>query len=337
MTRIFTGLQPTNTLHIGNYLGSILPWHALVEKSGQETEAYLMIADQHAITVKGDPEKLKQKIYEVAAIMLASGVDHKKHVIFPQSQNPDHAYLGWLFTANTPLGWLDRMTQFKEKKQKMESYKEAVSAGLYTYPALMAADILLYDTDIVPVGVDQKQHVEFTCDIANRFNSLFGETFKVPAFSTNKETTKLYDLQDPSKKMSKSDADDAGRISLTDSVDDIRKKIMKSKTDSENIVSYDQMNKPGITNLLAIFAAVTGKKTTELAETYKEQGYGVFKSTVADAVIAYLEPFQSKMNGFLKDKGQLRMILDDGAARSYEISHPKLVEAATKLGIYLHA
>jgi tryptophanyl-tRNA synthetase len=336
MNRIFTGLQPTGTLHIGNYLGAILPWHQLVD-GYTDAQAYLMIADQHAITVKQDPIKLKQKIYELAAVMLASGVDYKKHVLFPQSQNPDHAYLGWLFTCITPMGWLDRMTQFKEKKQKLEDYKDAVSAGLYAYPALMAADILLYETDVVPVGVDQKQHVELTCDVANRFNSLYGETFKIPAFTTNEETTKLYDLQEPTKKMSKSDSDESGRISLSDSVDEIRKKIMKSKTDSENIVTYDVQNKPGISNLLSIFAAVTGKKHTELEVEYKEKGYGVFKAAVADAVIAYLEPFQTKMATFLDDKGQLRLILDEGAAKAHEISHAKVLEVTTKMGIYAHA
>lgn len=336
MNRIFTGLQPTGTLHIGNYLGAILPWHQTVASYG-DAEAYLMIADQHAITVKQDPAKLKQKIYELAAIMLASGVDYKKHIIFPQSQNPDHAYLGWLFTCITPMGWLDRMTQFKEKRQKLEDYKDAVSTGLYAYPTLMAADILLYDTDVVPVGADQKQHVELTCDVVGRFNSLFGETFKLPAFTTNKETTKLYDLQDPTKKMSKSDSDESGRISLSDSPDEMRKKIMKSKTDSENIVAFDLQNKPGISNLLLIFSAVTGRSHAELEAEYKEKGYGVFKAAVADAVIAYLEPFHKKMSTFLEDKGQLRMILDDGAARAYEISHPKLIEVANKMGIYMHA
>lgn len=336
MTRIFTGLQPTNTLHIGNLLGSILPWQQLVA-STPDAEAYLMIADQHAITIKQEASVLKSKILELAAVMLATGVDHKKHVVFPQSQNPDHAYVGWLYTCITPMGWLERMTQFKEKREKVEGYKEAVSTGLFAYPTLMAADILLYDADMVPVGADQKQHVELTSDIANRFNSLYGQTFKVPNFHTNKETTKLYDLQEPTKKMSKSDASDAGRISLTDTVDVIRKKIMKSVTDNEAVVAYDPLNKPGISNLLSIFAAVSEKTIPELVSTYQNEGYGKFKGAVADAVIAYLEPFQQKMNYFLSDKAELQRILDDGAARAYKVSHPKTLEAAAKMGLYIHA
>lgn len=336
MTRILTGLQPTGTLHIGNYLGSILPWHHLVN-SFEDSQAYLMIVDQHAITIKQDPEVLKQKIYELAAVMLASGVDYKKHVVFPQSQNPDHAYVGWMFTCLTPMSWLDKMTQFKEKKTKFESYKEAVGAGLYTYPPLMAADILLYEADMVPVGADQKQHVELTSDIANRFNSVYGETFKVPKFHTSEEATKIYDLQDPTKKMSKSDKDDAGRVSLTDTAELIRKKIMKSVTDNDAHVAFDYVNKPGITNLLSIFSAVSGVPHEKIASEYAEKGYGVFKAAVADAIIAYLEPFQQKMNQFLDDKGQLRRILDEGAARAYEVSHPKTIEAANKMGLYMHA
>ena len=336
MTRIFTGLQPTGTLHIGNYLGAIVPWHELVNAS-DDSQALLCIVDQHAITIKQDPEKLKQRIYELAAIMLASGVDYKKHIVFPQSQNPDHAYVAWLLTCMTPIGWLDRMTQFKEKKAKVEGYKESVTAGLYAYPILMAADILLYDADLVPVGIDQKQHVEITADIAAHFNVMYGETLKVPKFHTNKETTKLYDLQDPTKKMSKSDADDAGRIALTDTAELIRKKIMKSVTDNDNVIVYDMENKPGISNLMAIFSAVSGLSNEKIAAEYSGKGYGTFKSAVADAVIAYLEPFQAKMNQFLEDKGQLRMILDEGAARSYELSHPKTIEIANKIGLYLHA
>jgi len=337
MTRIFNGFQPTGTLHIGNYLGAIIPWHQAVNKS-EEPQALICVVDQHAITIHQDPEVLKRKTYEMAAIMLASGVDPKKHIIFVQSQNPDHAYTSWMFNCLTPMGWLDRMTQFKEKKEKVEGYREAVSTGLYTYPALMAADILLYDADLVPVGVDQKQHVELTADIANRFNSLYGgTTLKVPKFYTMEETTKLYDLQDPTKKMSKSDADDAGRISLTDTADIIRKKIMKAVTDGESVVAYDVANKAGISNLLAIFSAVTEQKIEKIASEYSDKGYGVFKSAVADAVIAYLEPFQAKMSQFLEDKGQLRMILDDGAARAYELSHPKALEIANKIGLYVHA
>ena len=336
MTRIFTGLQPTGTLHIGNYLGSILPWHQLVA-SHEDSFALLSIVDQHAITIKQDPLVLKQKIYELAAIMLASGIDYKKHIIFPQSQNPDHAYVGWLLTCITPMSWLDKMTQFKEKKVKVEGFKEAVSNGLYSYPTLMAADILLYDTDVVPVGVDQKQHVEITCDIANRFNSMYGETFKIPEFHTNRETTKLYDLQDPTKKMSKSDKDDAGRISLSDSAEIIKKKILKSVTDSENVVAFNPTTKPGISNLLSMFSAVSGIGHEELAIEYSEKGYGIFKSAVADAVIAYLAPVQEKMRAFLEDKGQLRMILDKGASRAYEMSHSKTLEVSNKIGLYVHA
>ncbi|MCC7303974.1 tryptophan--tRNA ligase [bacterium] len=335
MTKILTGLQPSGTLHLGNLLGSILPWHGLVNKE-VDPEAYLMIVDQHSITVKQDPESLKKQIYELAATLLASGVDYKKHIVFAQSQNPDHAYVGWMFQCLTPMSWLDKMTQFKDKKTKFESYKEAVGTGLYTYPALMAADILLYDVDTVPVGSDQKQHVELTCNIANRFNSQYGQTFKTPRFETSEEATRIYDLQNPTKKMSKSDRDDAGRISLTDPVDVIRKKIMRAVTDNDSLVAFDQVNKPGVSNLLAIFAAVTNRSHDDLVTEYGTQGYGTFKSAVADAVIAYLEPFQLRMNEFLNDKDQMRMILDEGATRANEVSHPKTLEAAAKMGLYVH-
>lgn len=335
MTKILTGLQPSGTLHIGNYLGSILNWHDTVNEV-PNAQAFLTIVDLHAITIKQNPDALRQQIYELAAVLLASGVDYKRHVVFPQSANPDHTYAGWLYTCITPMGWLDRMTQFKEKKQKTTKYKESVGAGLYAYPTLMAADILLYDADLVPVGIDQKQHVELTCDIANRFNSLYGETFRIPEFKTNKETTKIFDLQHPEKKMSKSDQDDAGRISLTDSSDQIRKKIMRAVTDDENEVRFDSEKKPGISNLLVIMAAVTGRKKEDIATEFRTAGYGAFKGAVAEAVITYLSPVQQKMRDYLNDIPQLQQILDEGAARAHSISHPKVLEAVTKMGLYLH-
>ncbi len=335
MTRIFTGLQPTGTLHIGNYFASILQWNTLVN-SINDAEALLSIVDLHAITVKQDPVLLKQRIYELAAVMLASGADYKKHMIFPQSMNPDHTYVGWLFTCLTPMSWLDKMTQFKEKKVKLEGYKEAVSTGLYAYPTLMAADILLYDTDLVPVGADQKQHVELTCDVANRFNSFYGETFKIPEFRTTQETTKIYDLQEPTKKMSKSDKDDAGRIALTDTPEQIRKKFSRAVTDSENVVAFDYANKPGISNLLSIMSAATGRAVTDLAQEYESKGYGVFKNAVAEAVIEFMQPIQAKISSYLNDKAELDGILKNAADRAFKISHPKVLEITAKMGLYIH-
>jgi len=334
MTKIFTGLQPTGSLHIGNYLGSVMQWHANVN-SYPESMALLSIVDQHAITVKQDPTILKEKNIELAAVMLASGIDYKKHIIFAQSSNPDHAYIGWMLTCMTPVGWLERMTQFKEKKKKISNSKESVGAGLLMYPVLMAADILLYDADIVPVGIDQKQHVELTRDIAARFNSMYSETLNVPEFKASKEVAKVYDLQHPEKKMSKSDVSDAGRISLSDTPDQIRKKIMRAVTDSENRVAFDRENKPGVSNLLAIMSVMTETPIEKLATEYESQGYGKFKSAVSDVVINYLAPFQSEMKRFLDDKGQIEAILDEGGDRAYEMSHPKALEIASKMGMYV--
>lgn len=328
-----SGVQPTGELHIGNYLGSIQNWIKLLNTNPDST-AFLMIADQHAITVFQDPKILKEKTIRLAAIYRAAGFDTNKHVIFVQSQNPDHAYLGWIFNCVTPIGWLERMTQFKDKKQKLEAYKSVVSTGLLAYPTLMAADILLYSADKVPVGKDQKQHVELTCDIAARFNQIYGETFTIPEFVTDKITTKILDLQNPTKKMSKSDDSPLGKIELTDTPDVIRQKISRAVTDSESEIRFDPENKPGVSNLLSIYAAVTGKKIEETANIFAGKTYSQFKEVVAEAIIAFLAPFNEKLNNYMSDKAQLQKDLDLHAEKARAISHEKLVEVSNKLGLY---
>ncbi|WKZ30624.1 MAG: tryptophan--tRNA ligase [Candidatus Dojkabacteria bacterium] len=331
--RILSGIQPTGTLHIGNYLGSVKQWSDMLNDS-PEIEAFLMVVDLHAITVPQDPAVLRRKIYELLAIYLAAGFNPEKDNIFVQSQNPDHPYLGWIFNCITPFGWMERMTQYKDKKQKMEEYQNIVSVGLFDYPALMAADILLYDPDMVPVGADQKQHVELTRDIAERFNNIYGETFKVPEFRTNKETTNILDLQNPDKKMSKSDASAAGRIDLMDTPQGIQDKLKRAVTDSDNHVAYDPEKKPGVSNLLAIFSSATGKTVEELAQAYDGKGYGQFKSDIADAVVAFLSPLQEKINTYLSDLEQLDRIVNNGNERARELSSQKIALVADKMGLY---
>lgn len=331
--RILSGIQPTGTLHIGNYLGSVKQWSDMLNKS-PEIEAFLMVVDLHAITVQQDPKILRNKIYELLAIYLSSGFNPEKDNIFVQSQNPDHPYLGWIFNCITPFGWMERMTQYKDKKQKMEEYQNIVSVGLFDYPALMAADILLYDADVVPVGADQKQHVELTRDIAQRFNSIYGETFKIPEFRTNKETTNILDLQNPAKKMSKSDASATGRIDLMDTPQGIKDKLKRAVTDSDSHVAYDPENKPGVSNLLAIYSSVTTKSIQELVTEYDGIGYGQFKSDVADAVVAYLEPLQNKIQTYLSDLEQLDRIVNNGNERAREVSSQKIALVSDKMGLY---
>lgn len=328
-----SGVQPTGELHLGNYLGSIQNWIKLLNTNPDST-AYLMIADQHAITVFQDPKILKEKTLRLAAIYRAAGFDTNKHIIFVQSQNPDHTYLGWIFNCVTPIGWLERMTQFKDKKQKMETYKSVVSTGLLAYPTLMAADILLYSADKVPVGKDQKQHVELTCDIAARFNQIYGETFIIPEFVTDKVTTKILDLQNPSKKMSKSDDSPLGKIELTDTPDTIRQKISRAVTDSESEIRFDPENKPGVSNLLSIYAAVTKESIDNAVNAFAGKTYSQFKDAVAEAIIAFLAPFNEKLNYYLSDKAQLQKDLDLHAEKARTISHEKLVEVSNKLGLY---
>lgn len=331
--RILSCVQPTGTLHIGNYLGSIQNWVTMLN-SKPDSEAIFGVVDLHAITVPQDPKVLRHKIYEILAIYLAAGIDPVKNIVFVQSQNPDHASLAWIFNCITPIGWAERMTQFKDKKQKMESYSDIVSVGLLSYPMLMAADILLYDADQVPVGADQKQHVELTRDIAMRFNSQFGETFKIPEFATSKEGTKIMDLQNPTKKMSKSDDSPAGKIDITDTPGGIQDKIKRAVTDSEGSVRFDMEAKPGVSNLMNILGSVTNKTIEQIESEYAGKNYGTFKKDVADAIVSFLEPMQTKINTYLSDLAELDKIVNNGNERARAISSKKLELVTNKMGLY---
>jgi len=331
--RIFSGIQPSGNLHIGNYLGSILQWVELLENS-PNTEGIFCIVDLHTITVKQDPKVLKEKIYELAAIYLAAGIDYKRNIIFAQSQNPDHTYCAWLFNCITPIGWLNRMTQFKDKRAKLENYGNIVSTGLLTYPSLMAADILLYDTDIVPVGGDQAQHVELTRSIGQRFNRLYGRTFKIPTVKVNEITAYIMDLQEPTKKMSKSDTNPKGKINLLATEKEILDNIKKAVTDTDNSVRYDVRNKAGISNLIVILSSIEKISIQEIEAKYSSSSYSTFKNDVANSVLEFLLPLQKKTKEYLSDKAELERILRLGTEKSYKISHPKLLEVCNKMGLF---
>jgi tryptophanyl-tRNA synthetase len=302
---VFSGVQPTSNLHIGNYIGALKQWVAMQH----DHQCLFCVVDLHAITVPQDPKELRKNILETAAAYLAVGLDPKRSHIYVQSDVPEHTELAWILGTVTKLGELERMTQFKDKSG---SQGERVGLGLFAYPVLMAADILLYDTTSVPVGEDQMQHLELTRVIARRFNERFGQTFTVPQALIQKIGARVMDLQDPAKKMSKSDASDASKILLHDEPDAIRRKIMRAVTDSGKGVSYDPEKKPAVSNLMTLFHHATGRSMKDIEKEFDGKGYGDFKQATADAVVAMLAPIQSKMKEFRKDPAQLQKILDAG-------------------------
>ena len=311
MKRVLTGLQPTGVITLGNYIGAIRQM-AEVDDS---TENFIFIADMHAITVNQDPITLRNNIKSLVALYLACGIDPKKNTIYIQSDNPYIASISWMFECNTYYGELSRMTQFKDKSKKNANF----TSGLLTYPVLMAADILAMDIDLVPVGIDQKQHVELARDIAIRFNNKYGETFKIPEPVIKEDGTKIADLQNPDKKMSKSSESDKGVIRLLDDLKTVRKKIMSATTDSEMNIKYDPINKPGISNLINIYRSLTNKSISEVEEEFKDTNYGTFKTKVADVVVDLLADIQNKYNEIL-DSEYLDEILDNGAKINIEIT-----------------
>ncbi len=320
---VFSGIQPSGNLHIGNYIGAVKQW-----VKGQDDGLNIFcIVDLHAITVPQDPKELKEKTLEVAALILAAGIDPEKSILFVQSHNPDHANLGWILNCYLSMGQMNRMTQFKEKSDG----KEFVSVGLFDYPALMAADILLYDTTEVPVGEDQKQHVELTRDIAERINSKYGETFVLPKPVIPTSGGRVMSLIDPTKKMSKSDANQMATIYLLDKPEDIMKKVLGATTDSGSEVKYDRQNKPGISNLIEIYSLVSGRPVEGAEEEFKNSSYKEFKEVVASAVIDFITPFQEKYKN-LRESGKLEEILKSGASKAREISEKKLKEVYKKIG-----
>ncbi len=286
MARLVSGIKPSGGITLGNYIGAISQFIKLQE----EHELFCFIADMHSITVPQDKQELRKRIKDIAAIYIACGLDPEKNTIFIQSEVPAHAQMGWMLECHTYIGELNRMTQYKDKAQKQGT--DGLTSGLYTYPALMAGDILLYDAEYVPVGADQKQHVELTRDIANRINNRYGDFFVVPEPIIPKAGARIMDLQDPTKKMSKSDDNDKGYIMLLDDINRIKKKIKSAVTDSEGKIYFDVENKPGISNLLTIYSVITGRTIDELVEQYKDSGYGDFKGDLADELANFIAPIQ---------------------------------------------
>ncbi len=321
--RIFSGAQPTGSLHIGNYLGALKNWVALQD----EYEAFYCIVNLHAITLPQDPKTLRQKTLDLARIYLAAGVDPQKSTIFIQSDVPEHAELTWVLSCQARMGELERMTQFKDKGK---GNAERAGVGLFTYPILMAADILLYQTDLVPVGQDQKQHLELSRDLAERFNRDFGETFRIPEPFIPKAGASIKSLQDPTKKMSKSDENLNGSIFLLDDADTITKKIKRAVTDSGTEITFEE-TRPAITNLLTIYQLLTGKSPDECVAHFEGKGYGHFKTELAEATVEFLRPFQERVKQF--DDATLETILKAGAERARSIASSTLADVYSRTGI----
>lgn len=323
---ILSGIQSTGKLTLGNYLGAINNW----VKMQEEYECYYMIANLHSLTIRNNPEELKNNTLKILAIYIAAGLDPEKNTIFIQSQVNEHAELGWILDCYTYMGELSRMTQFKDKSAK---HADNINAGLFTYPALMAADILLYQADLVPVGEDQRQHLEITRDIAERFNKLYGNTFVIPDAYVRKESARIMGLQDPTSKMSKSATNLNDVIFLEDDPEVIMKKFKKAVTDSENKVKFDTENKPGVSNLMQIYSSITGKTMNEIEKEFEGKGYGEFKTTIANSVIEKLQPIQEKYKEILNNKEYLEKIYTEGAKNAKKLASKTLRDVKNKIGI----
>lgn len=321
---VLTAAQPTGRLHLGNYLGATLNWKRMQD----DFTCHFMIANQHAITVPVVPAQLRKNTYSCLAQYMACGLDPAKSTLFLQSQVIGHTELAWVLSCICPLGQLERMTQFKDKAKKQIS----VGAGLLYYPALMAADILLYNANVVPVGEDQKQHLEITRDLAEKFNSTFSPTFNVPEPFIGTTGARVMSLQTPTAKMSKSDPNQAGTVYLIDAEDVVRKKIMSAVTDSEGSVRRDAQNKPGITNLISIYAAVTGTAPERVEDEFSGRGYGEFKKSVADAVIAVTSPIRERYEELVSQKDYLDEVLRNGAAAAQRTANRVLAKVYRKVG-----
>ena len=324
MKRVFSGVQPTGNIHLGNYLGALKQFVELQD----DHECIYCIVDMHAITVPQDPKELREHILDVAALYLAVGVDPKKSIVFVQSDVPGHAELSWVLTCNSYTGELSRMTQFKDKSKN----KESAPTGLFSYPVLMAADILLYDTDIVPVGNDQKQHIELCRDIAIRINNKYKKTFVVPDGRFLKEGARIMALDDPTKKMSKSAENIQSRISLLDEPSKIKKSIMKATTDSDGVVRFDVENKPGISNLLNIYSVLSGLSIPELEAKYEGKGYGDFKKDLVEVVVEALAPIKERYEE-IRHSDELIQILKDGAKRADAIAQKTMKRVKDNFGL----
>ena len=321
--RIFSGIQPSGELTLGSYMGAIRNWVSLQD----EYDCLYCIVDMHAITVRQDPATLRRRSVDQLAQYIACGLDPKKNIMFIQSHVPQHAELGWILGCYTQFGELSRMTQFKMKSQQ---HADNITAGLFTYPVLMAADILLYQADLVPVGEDQKQHVELTRDIAQRFNGLYSDTFVLPEPFIPKMGARLMSLDDPTTKMSKSLPD--GCVNLMDTPEVIMKKFKRAVTDCETAVKFDKVNKPGISNLLTIYCAATGKTVEQAEAEFADQGYGVFKPAVGEAVVELLRPIREESQRIMDDKAYLESVYQEGAERARRLALKTLSKVQRKVG-----
>ena len=326
--RLFSGMQPSaDSLQIGNYIGALLQWREMQVTN----DAIFCVVDLHALTVPQDPKLLAEQTRKTAAQYIAAGIDPERSILFVQSHVPAHPQLAWILNTITGFGEASRMTQFKDKASKTGT--DSASVGLFAYPTLMAADILLYDTVVVPVGDDQKQHVELTRDLANRFNSRFGETFVLPEAVTMKETARIYDLQNPTAKMSKSAASDAGVVWMLDEPAVTAKKIKSAVTDDDREIRFDRGAKPGVSNLLTILSAFTSESVSALEESFVGKGYGDLKTTVADAVVATFEPMRKRALELLDDPAELDRILGRNAERAHAFAQPKLELVYDRVGL----
>ena len=336
---VLSGIQPSGNLHIGNYIGALSQWVSMQD----EYDCITMIADLHALTLPQDPKLMPEKTKETVAVFLAAGIDPDKSHIFIQSQNADHTYLAWIFDCILTMGQLNRMVQYKDKSKKAKSLKdlgevvqevfeaENASVGLFNYPALMAADILLYDADEVPVGEDQKQHIEITRDIADKFNKLYGETFKLPSPRISKDTARIMSLQNPDRKMSKSDNDPLGTINILDSEAEIREKIKKAVTDSGSKIG--EQGSAAITNLLTIYAGIKNLTFEEALKLNGGKSYSEFKTDLAEAIVAELSPVREKYEEIRKDEGYINDVLSKGLEYAMGISGKKVQEVREKVGL----
>ncbi len=325
--KVLSCIQPSGMLTLGNYLGALKNWIAMQD----EFECTYAVADLHAITVRQDPAALRSQIYSTYALLLALGIDAEKNTVFIQSHVPEHACLSWLLSCNTQFGEMSRMTQFKDKSAK---HPENVNVGLFSYPVLMAADILLYKPDLVPVGADQKQHLEIARDIATRFNNIYGDVFTIPEPYIPKTGARVMSLQDPTKKMSKSDENLNSWVAILDSKDDIIRKFKRAVTDSDACVRFAE-EKPGISNLITIYSAVTGKSVAEVEKEFEGKGYGDFKLAVGESVADTLAPIKQRYDEIIKDKKALEVLYKEGAAKAEYVARKTYFKAMKKVGFVL--
>jgi tryptophanyl-tRNA synthetase len=326
--RLYSGMQPSaDSLQIGNYIGALLQWRSLQD----EYDAFFSVVDLHALTQPGDPAERREKTRRTAAQYIAAGIEPSKSTLYVQSHVPAHAELQWILSTLTGFGEAGRMTQFKDKSARYGT--DATNVGLFTYPVLMAADILLYQTDVVPVGDDQKQHIELTRDLAERFNQRFGETFTVPKPVIQRETARIYDLQNPTSKMSKSAETDAGVLWMMDDPKVSAKKIMRAVTDSEGAVRFDRDEKPGVSNLLVIYSALTGREISAIEDEYAGRGYGDFKKGLAEVVVEEFGPVRTRALELLDDPAELDRVLALNADRAASVAEKTLADVYDRIGL----